>query len=173
MRMTSPGRNSKPPKNISVVLFSVGRRQLAARAEEVGGIWPWTSTTAVPSGTTFVHAIIRRGDEIMPVYDMADRLQVEVDGSNRLCLIAKRHDGPMALCIDGVIPTLHVLDPESIRSARGSEADVEGTCRIGEHEVPIYSLVNLGLSPHEAPPIGAQTAQVLMSRRAYAEDSGC
>jgi chemotaxis signal transduction protein len=147
MRMISHGRSSKVAKTIAVVIFSVGGRRLAARAEEVGGIWPWTPTMPVPSGTPFVNAVMRRGDEVMPVFDLADRLQVQVEKSGRLCLIAKRRDGPMAVCIDGDIPTLHVLDPDGIRSAGSADADAVGTCRIGDHDVPIFSLVQLGLSP--------------------------
>jgi chemotaxis signal transduction protein len=147
MRMISHGRSSKLAKTIPLVIFSVGRRRLAARAEEVGGIWPWTPTMPVPSGTPFVNAVMRRGDEVMPVFDLADRLRVQVEESGRLCLIAKRRDGPMAICIDGDIPTLHVLDPDGIRPAGSADADVVGTCRIGDHEVPIFSLVQLGLSP--------------------------
>jgi hypothetical protein len=101
----------------------------------------------VPSGTPFVNAVMRRGDEVLPVFDLADRLRLKVEEFGRLCLIAKRRDGPMAVCIDGDIPTLHVLDPDGIRSAGGTEGDVVGICRIGDHEVQICSLAQLGLSP--------------------------
>ena len=100
MRMTSHGRSSKAAKTIPLVIFSVGGRRLAARAEEVGGIWPWTPTMPVPSGTPFVNAVMRRGDEVMPVFDLADRLRVRVEESGRLCLIAKRRDGPMAVLME-------------------------------------------------------------------------
>jgi chemotaxis signal transduction protein len=155
MRMTSPGRNSKAPKTIPLVVFSIGKRYLAARAEEVCGIWPWTHAMLVPSGTPFVNAILRHGDEVMPVFDLAARLQVQMEESSRLCLIAKRHDGPMAVCIDGEIPTLHVLAPDGIRPPTRSGPDVLGTCRVGDDEVPIYSLANLGLSPQKVASIGA------------------
>ena len=155
MRTISRGRSSKGPKNIPLVIFSIGRRHLAARAEEVGGIWPWTPAMRVPSGTPFINAILRRGDEVMPVFDLAGRLHARVDETSRLCLIAKRRDGQMAICIDGDIPTLHVLAPDGIHPPSGSNADVLGTCRIGGHEVPIYSLTTLGLTPPQPPLIGA------------------
>lgn len=146
MRMTSPGRSSKTAKSVPLVVFSIGGRRAAARAEEVGGIWPWTATMVVPSGTLYINAIMRRGDEVMPVFDLAGRLGTRVNESSRLCLIAKRHDGAMAVCIDGAIPTLHMIDLESVRSVRGAEADVVGICRIGEEEMTLYSLRRLGLS---------------------------
>ena len=37
----------------------------------------------------------------------------------RLCLIAKRKDGLMAVGIDGDIPTLHSISEESIRPVHG------------------------------------------------------
>jgi hypothetical protein len=91
----------------------------------------------------------------MPVFDLAERLHARVDELSRLCLIAKRRDGQMAICIDGDIPTLHVLAPDGIRPNSGSDADVLGICRIGDQEVPIYSLANLGLAPTQPPFIGA------------------
>ena len=33
----------------TLVLFSVGGRPLAAKVEEVGGVWPWTGAMPVPS----------------------------------------------------------------------------------------------------------------------------
>lgn len=144
-----PGRKSKfskgavSAKMVPLVIFSVGGQRLAARAEEVGGIWPWTHSMLVPSGTTFVNAVLRRGDEILPVFDLAGKLNVQVEGQPPLCLIAKRYDGPIALCIDGEIPLLHMLEAEAIRPVFGETPHVAAVCRIGTEELPLYSLVNL------------------------------
>jgi chemotaxis signal transduction protein len=147
MQTISRGQKSKAAKTIPVVIFSVGGRRVAAKAEEVGGIWPWTQPMPVPSGTPFIHAVLRRGDEVMPVFDLAGRLGVQVNATGCLCLIAKRLDGPMAVCIDGDIPTLQVLHQESISPVKDVDADIAGSCRIGDQETPIYSLAHLGLSP--------------------------
>jgi chemotaxis signal transduction protein len=147
MRTISLGRNSKATAAISVIVFSVGGKRLVAKAVEIGGIWPWTHAIPVPSGTPFVSAILRHGDTILPIFDLAGRLQVQVKGEPCLCLIAKRCDGPMAVCIDGEIPTLQVLAPHSVHPSNGGDADVVGTCRIGDIDMPMYSLTNLGLSP--------------------------
>jgi hypothetical protein len=87
---------------------------------------------------------MRRGNEVLPVFDLASRLQVQVKGPNLLCLIAKRQDGPMAVCIDGDIPTLQAIPLEAIRSMTQVYSDIIGTCRIGEEELPIYSMARLG-----------------------------
>lgn len=118
---------------------------MAARADEVAGIWPWKQAVAVPSGTPFVTAVLRRGEDILPVFDLAGRLNVHVRGESPLCLIAKRHDGPIALCIDTDIPALHMVEEGGIRPVTWKDSDVKATCRIGVEEIPIYSLAHLGL----------------------------
>src|SRR5579884_1589646 len=135
----------KAAKAVMLLLFSVGGRRIAARAEEVGGVWPWQRAVNVPSATPFITAVLRRGEEILPVFDLAGRLNVQVRGEAPLCLIAKRHDGPLAVCIDGDIPALHMVEESSIRPITWKDSDVKGTCRIGVEEIPIYSLAHLGL----------------------------
>ena len=46
----------------------------------------------------------------MPVYDLGGRLSRHPEGDTLLCLVARHVDGPMAICIDGVIPSLHNVD---------------------------------------------------------------
>ncbi len=119
---------------------------MAARANDVGGIWPWADVVSVPSGTAHISAVLRRGQDILPVFDLAGRLNVQVKGGALLCLIAKRKDGPMAVCIDSDIPTLQLVSEESIRPVAWKDSDVIGTCRIDAEELPVYSLAHLGLS---------------------------
>ena len=153
MLTTLPGLRSRKvaqgpvkAKSIMLLVFSVGGRRMAAHANDVGGIWPWTELVPIPSGTPHVSAVLRQGEDILPVFDLAGRLSVQVKGSALLCLIAKRKDGPMAICIDGDIPTLQSVSEESIRPVTWKESDVIGTCRIGAEELPVYSLAQLGLS---------------------------
>lgn len=152
MLTTLPGLRSRKitqgsvkAKSIMLLLFSVGGRRIAARANDVGGIWPWTEVVSVPSGTPHVSAVLRQGADILPVFDLAGRLSVQVTGSALLCLIAKRKDGPMAVCIDGDIPTLQSVSEESIRPVAWKDSDVIGMCRIDAEELPVYSLAQLGL----------------------------
>jgi chemotaxis signal transduction protein len=137
-------------RSIMLLVFSVGGRRMAARAKDVDGIWPWTEVVSIPSGTPHVTAVLRQGEDILPVFDLAGRLSVQVKGSALLCLIAKRKDGPMAICIDGDIPTLQSVNEESIRPVAWKDSDVIGTCRIEAEELPVYSLAQLGLSAMRA-----------------------
>ncbi len=129
----------------SLVVFAVGGRRLAARADEIGGVGPWSPALPIPSRTPFVGSVVRRGDEVLPVYDLAARLGVRVAEGASLCLVAKRRDGAMAVRIDAEIPTLHAVDPAGIRPASRQDPDMAGICMIGGEEVPVYSLAMLGL----------------------------
>ena len=149
LRSRKIAQGSVKAKSIMLLVFSVGGRRIAARANDVGGIWPWTEVVSVPSGTPHISAVLRQGEDILPVFDLAGRLSVQVTGSSLLCLIAKRKDGPIAVCIDGDIPTLQSVSEESIRPVAwkdSKDSDVIGTCRIDAEELPVYSLAQLGLS---------------------------
>jgi chemotaxis signal transduction protein len=126
------------------VVFSVGGKRIAARAEEIGGVSAWTEAMPVPSLTPYVNAVVRQGDEILPVFDLARLLMVQVSRTERLCLRAKRQDGPMAVCIDAEVPTLHQVEAKAIHPASSSLPGVVGMCSIGSDEVPIYSWTVLG-----------------------------
>lgn len=143
MLKTPHGPNSKTERPWSLVLFQVGGRVLAARAEEVGGVWPWQQAMPIPSGTAFITSLVRRGEEILAVYDLARKLDVSVKGAKPLCLIARHQDGPVAICIDEQIPSLRPVEPGMIDMQSGSESDILGKCQIGEETVPIYSLKTL------------------------------
>ena len=45
-----------------LLVFRIGGHTFAARAEEVGGVQPWPTTTPVPSSSRFVTAVARRGN---------------------------------------------------------------------------------------------------------------
>jgi chemotaxis signal transduction protein len=144
MLKTPHGPNSKHVRPWPLVVFQVGGRSLAARAEEVGGVWPWkTIVVSVPSGTPFVKGLVRRGEDVLAVFDLAGRLDVHVKGRNPLCLIARHRDGPVAICIDEQMPSLHPVEPAMIEKLSEPELDVIGRCQIGEETVPIYSLTTL------------------------------
>ena len=142
-RATQAPAGAKP---VMLLVFSVGGRRMAARASDVGGIWPWTDVVPVPSGTPHVSAVLKRGEDILPVFDLAGKLSVQAKSLPLLCLIAKRKDGLMAVCIDGDIPTLQSVAEASIRPVGWNDSDVIGTCRIEAEELPVYSLAHLGLN---------------------------
>jgi chemotaxis signal transduction protein len=141
MLKTPRGPSSRVSEPWALIVCRIGGRPFAARAQDVGGVWPWAEATPVPSGTPRVSGIVRRGEEILPVYDLASSLKVQVKGARQLCLIAKHRDGPMAICIDEEIPSLHTVDPSLIATA--ADPELLGTCQVGAETVPIYSLTRL------------------------------
>src|SRR5207249_11299603 len=94
---------------------------------------------SLPSGTAFVNALLRRGEDVLPVFDLAARLNVQVRGATPLCLIAKRKDGDMAIRIDEEIATLHVVEQAAVQRTTGTHAEVVDACVRVTAEVPIYS----------------------------------
>lgn len=136
----------KASQKVMLLVFSVGGRRMAAKADEVGGVWPWTEAIPVPSVTPYMTAVLRRGEDILPVFDLAGRLKVQIKSQSALCLIARRHDGPMAVCIDGEIPALQLVEEQAMRPVAWKDSDIRATCLIGTEELPIYSLAELGAS---------------------------
>jgi len=130
-----------------LLVFSVGGRQVAARTEEVAGVRPWPEAMPVPSDTPFVTALVRLEKDCMPVYDLAARLNRTVDPATALCLLVKHEDGPMAICIDASIPSLHMADSANIHEQTGGDSDIAGICSIGEERLSIIHLAGLGKGP--------------------------
>ncbi|ULA63342.1 MAG: CheW-like domain-containing protein [Nitrospira sp.] len=128
-----------------LVIFSVGGRRLAVKTEEVDGISPWDDSIPIPSCTPFVSAVIRRGQSVFPVFDLAGKLKVRVKGEHRLCLMAKQPDGALAICIDEDMPVLHSLEATKIQAYRNNDIDA-AECFADEFEdVPILSAARLGI----------------------------
>jgi chemotaxis signal transduction protein len=134
----------------NVVVFSVGGAKLAARTEDVGGVSPWTESMPVPSRTPFVQAMLKRGDRVMPVYDLASRLSSPVQGDLLLCLEARHLDGPMAICIDADVPSIETVDATAIRPNDREDIETLGTVTIGGEDVAIVALQRLGRSRQDA-----------------------
>ena len=128
----------------NVVVFSVGGIKLAARTEDVEGVSPWTETIPVPSRTPFVQALMKRDNHVMPVYDLAARLNRALQGEPLLCLVVRHHDGPMAICIDADVPSLETVHATAIRPNGREDIESLGSVMIGAHEVAIVALQRLG-----------------------------
>jgi chemotaxis signal transduction protein len=139
-----PAQRSLAQRNRGLLVFSVGGRPLAARADEIAGVRPWPKAMPVPSDTPFVSALVRLENDCLPVYDLAARLNRTVDPASALCLIVKHEEGPMAICIDSSIPSLHMGESIAIQEGISDEADIIGTCSIGEEQVSIIRLARLG-----------------------------
>jgi len=128
----------------NVVVFSVGGKKLAARTEDVGGVAPWIDPVPVPSRTPFVGAMLKREQEVMPVYDLGTRLSREPEGDPLLCLVARHVDGPMAICIDGIIPSLHSVDATQIVPSKRLDLETLGSFTDEGQEIDIVALQRLG-----------------------------
>ncbi|WHZ21383.1 MAG: hypothetical protein OJF47_000495 [Nitrospira sp.] len=129
-----------------VVVFSVGGRRLAAKTEEIDGVVPWPGATLVPSDTPFVTSLIRREKGCLPVFDLAAKFNRAIQEGESLCLIVKHVDGPMAICIDPQVPSLHLVAQSAVRYRPDTDPDIAGTCVAGEEELPIINLTTLGTS---------------------------
>ena len=128
----------------NVVVFSVGGVKLAARTEDVAGVSPWSETIPVPSRTPFVQAMLKRDNHVMPVYDLAARLNRALEGEPLLCLVVRHLDGPMAICIDAAMPSLQAVNPSSIRPNSSGDIESLGLVTIGAQDVAIVALQRLG-----------------------------
>ena len=134
----------------NMVMFSVGGVKLAARTEDVGGISPWTQSIPVPSRTPFVQAMLKQGNQVMPVYDLAARLSRKLQGEPLLCLMVRQLDGPMAICIDAEMPVLETVDVTEIRATDRGDIETLGSVTISGHDVAIVALQRLGQSRLDA-----------------------
>lgn len=139
-------------KSWNVVVFSVGGMKLAARTEDVGSVSPWIEPVAVPSRTPFVSALVKRAQDVMPVYDLAARLDRRMAGESSLCLVARHVDGPMAICIDSEIPSLHSLEVTEIATSKNGNLETLGSFKSEGEDIEIVALQRLGRSRQETIP---------------------
>jgi chemotaxis signal transduction protein len=129
-----------------LMVFSVAGQRLAARTDEVGGVMPWPGAIAVPSDTPCVAALVRQDTQCLPVFDLGSKFDRTVHEESALCLIVKHIDGPLAICIDAQVPSLHMVARSSIHYQSGSDPDIAGTCVADNEELPIINLTTLGVS---------------------------
>ena len=131
----------------SLMVFSIGGSRLAARTKDVGGVRPWTGAMQVPSRTPYVNALMRNGEDVLPVFDLAGMLNLRVQGDTPMCLIAKRQDGPMAICIDATIPTLTTVESTALYPPEQPDPNILWQCQIDGITMPIYAFSNLATPP--------------------------
>lgn len=128
----------------NLLVFSVDGLKLAAKTEDVGAVAPWTQSIPVPSRTPFVQAMLKRDNQVMPVYDLAARLSRQLQGNSFLCLVARQFDGPMAICIDAELPSLETVDATMIRTVDNGDLETLGSVTIHGEAVVIVALQRLG-----------------------------
>ncbi len=135
--------NLKATRQHSLVRFSIGGRVLAARIDEVGDVQPWTASTFVPSQTPFINAVVRYGNDFLPVFDLAGRLKLPTKSQAAFCMVAKHARGPIAVRIDQEIPSLQTVDEASIGPSPDGSEDFTGWCTMGGEEVSILSFAHI------------------------------
>jgi chemotaxis signal transduction protein len=150
MLRTHRGLKSDRPATVTLVVFTVGGKRLAARAEHVGGVRPWVSEMPVPSRTPFVKGILRQGEDLLPVFDLAGRFSLAPAGTSPWCLILKRGDGPVAVRIDGEMPQIQAVKADALYPPDGTVLDIDAVCRIGAEDVPVLSVATLGMDLPES-----------------------
>ncbi len=140
------GRGTTHARVQNLVVFSVAGQRLAARTEEIGGVLPWPGATPVPSDTPFVTSLVRYEESCLPVFDLAAKFNRTVREEESLCLIVKHVDGPLAICIDSQVPSLHVVPRSEIRYQSGLDPDMAGSCVAGDEQLPLINLATLGVA---------------------------
>jgi hypothetical protein len=90
--------------------------------------------------------MLKRDNYVMPVYDLAARMSRTVQGDPLLCLEVRHLDGPMAICIDAVVPSLETVDRSAIRPNGREDIESLGSVTIGGSDVAIVALQQLGRS---------------------------
>ncbi len=127
-----------------LLVFSVGGRRLAVKTLDVSGISQWNESIPIAGRTPFVTAVVRQGQTVLPVFDLAASLHLTVQGNSPLCLRVKHPLGEMVMCIDEEIPVLHTFDLAAIQTYQGKDLPAEGSYTNGLDEIPILSVSRLG-----------------------------
>ena len=147
LRGANGNQRKQAARSWNLIVFSVGGRRLAVKAEELAGIAKWTGSMPADSGMPFVSSMIRVDQAEYPVFDLAEMLHVSVRGDSLLCLMAKHSKGTLAICVDEEMPVLHTLDPSTLQPYHGEEAPVIGSFSNGVDQIPILSIAQLGMIP--------------------------
>lgn len=126
-----------------LLCFSVGGRRLAVMMEEVVGVTSWNASIPVTGETPFVSGLVRQDQVVLPVFDLAARLRVAIEGGHPLCLVAKHPLGNLAICIDEAVPLMRTCDSVRLRDYTGSDLPADQCCVVDREEIPILHLSQL------------------------------
>ncbi|MDX2251455.1 MAG: chemotaxis protein CheW [Nitrospira sp.] len=127
-----------------LLAFSIGGRRFAAKTDELAGVSGWREPISVASRTPFVSGVVRLGQTVLPIWDLAARLGLSPRGSERLWLQAKHTLGAMAICIDDEMPVIETVERIAVRPYHGRDVPAHGSFSSGTVEIPILALSLLG-----------------------------
>ncbi len=128
---------------VSLIVFTVGGKAFAMKAEEVGGVESWPASMPVPGTTPYLRELVRRGRAIHAVYDLAGQWSLAAEETSPLCLLAKWGASEVALRVDSQIPSLETADVDMIQPATGSHPGLVGTWTHQGMDIPLLSFRQL------------------------------
>ena len=127
-----------------LLTFSIGGRRFSAKTDDLAGVSEWNEPVPVTSRTPFVSGVVRLGQAVLPIFDLAAWLGITPHGNEWLWLQAKHPLGTMAIRIDGEMPILQTLERTEVRPYIGQDVPAIGSFYSGGDEIPILALSQLG-----------------------------
>lgn len=128
---------------VPLIVFSIGGKAFAMKAEEVGGVEPWPTSMAVPSTTPHVREMVRRGRAVHAVYDLAGHWSIRLAASTPLCVMVKWGNGEVAIRVDSQIPSLESADLAMIRVAPNARPGTIGMWTFHGVDIPLVSFLQM------------------------------
>jgi purine-binding chemotaxis protein CheW len=133
-------------KDLRLIAFRVGGETFVVDIMAVRQIIKYGGSSAVPTAPRFIEGIIILRNEVIPVVDMRDRLNVDVSRrtDKPLVLITDTSAGPIGLKVDEVRRIVNVSrdallpPPPLVRGIRG-----ELLIAIVHHENDVYLLIDV------------------------------
>ncbi len=133
-------------RTLQLLVFSVGGKGFAVNASEVTGVEPWPASMAVPSTTPYLNEVVRRGSQVMPVYDLAEPWALSVDRGTALCMVVKWGSTEAVVPVDSQIPSLETADTDMIHPAVDRQPGLIGLWQFQGIEIPVVSFLQMGQS---------------------------
>ncbi|MDH5252012.1 MAG: chemotaxis protein CheW [Nitrospira sp.] len=146
LRGWNGNQQKRASRSWNLLIFSVGGRKLAVKTEELAGVSEWTGGIPIASRTPFISSIVRLGQDVFPVFDLAEMLAVSVRGESLLCVTAKHPRGTLAICVDADMPILHTLDVATVQPYSGETVPSVGSFLCELDNIPILSVSQLGMA---------------------------
>jgi purine-binding chemotaxis protein CheW len=133
-------------KELRLIAFRTGAETFVIDIMSVRQILPFTGSTSIPTAPSFVEGIMILRNQVIPVIDLRDRLQVNesLRSKKPLVLITETTAGTIGLKVDEVKRILNVRSdallppPPLVRGIRG-----ELLVAIVHHEKEVYLLIDV------------------------------
>lgn len=136
-------------RTVQLMVFSVGGKAFAVNANEVTAVVPWPTSMRVPSTTPNLNEVVRRGNQVTAVYDLAEPWSLSVDRDAALCLVVKWGSTDAVVRVDSQIPSLETAETDMISSTVDRQPGLVGMWQFQGIEIPLVSFRQMGQS-HKA-----------------------